>query len=569
MDRKNSTFDHLVKSLSKEETQRLLDKINSSMGDVESETVRGVEESSPVNKLKQKNAFGLSEESFFLKLWLAIRSFLRSIPVDVLYNEQLLKRLSSYLRKVSGNYIDVNKKVYTTKFYEQIKLLRKTQVFFSTILTAYDSSKSNFYMLLSSLTTPLIYEKLLKETDPFSVKLGSEVSTKMRTSFLRKIDSIFSNMNDNEKAEMYKSAKALEWMRAFCMLSLDKALLQFSSVGSGDMECAFLTIQPEMEMLSSILTSKKNIPNNLLQAMFLIYSQEKMIEDDARLKAEANEFVKDGIEALQNIKEFLIAVPIVDITRLVKKDINWRPYKIEGGEDWFIYFKQAWYERFNQKWTNWSYEQKKYNLKIQMMNLLKVDDLEPLKFSPWQNLWIECIFKKETDFLFFKTLFYSFYDQVLSPPLKIILMEGHFYKQDNLNEFTTSYNVLQHRKTEFDTFETRLSPVGDIGTAFAKIREEKTATLKNKNKIESLMRSVESEANQIILGSVEALKSIYEILDGILGGTKNANYGSLKNMSSILVSSSIDFKELLGNTREKVHSALDLHSKAEKLETEI
>ena len=23
------------------------------------------------------------------------------------------------------------------------------------------------------------------------------------------------------------------------------------------------------------------------------------------------------------------------------------PYKLTGGEDWFIYFKQAWYERFN------------------------------------------------------------------------------------------------------------------------------------------------------------------------------------------------------------------------------
>ena len=124
-------------------------------------------------------------------------------------------------------------------------------------------------MLLSSFVAPMAYEKLMKETNPFSVKIGSEVSGTIRTNFLRKIDGVFYNLTDEEKAEMYKTAQGLEWMRSFCDLPLDKTLLRFSIISDAEIICPTLTIQPEMEILSSILYSKKHIPHNLLKNLFL------------------------------------------------------------------------------------------------------------------------------------------------------------------------------------------------------------------------------------------------------------------------------------------------------------
>ncbi len=568
MEKKQSTFDHLVKSLTTEETQHLLNSIHAGMKGVSSGNLESGEEIS-FAKLKPKMVKGFSEEPFLLRLWVSLRAFLRSIPIEALYGEQLLKRLSGYLKKVAGNYILVNKNVYTNEFCDALKSLRKTQLFFSSILSAYDSSKGHFYLLLSSFTTKATYDKLMKETAPFSIELGKEVKPTMRTSFLRKIDAVFSNMNDEEKAEMYKSAQALEWMRAFCSLSLDKALLRFSPLEGTELSCPALTIQPEIEILASILTSRKEIPNNLLQAMFLITTQEKMIDDNERMKSEADEFLKDAIQALQNVKEFSIAIPIVDIARYIKKDLNWQPYKIEGGEDWFIYFKQAWYERFNQKWQTWSYEQKQYNLKLKMLNFVKVNALHPVEFLPWKNLWIDCVFKKSLAYSFLKTVLIEFYEQNISTPLKIILVEGSFYKRENLNEFTTSYNVLQHRRAEFNKYEQRLSPTGDIGLAFAKIKAEKVASLKNKNKIESLMKTVESEAKQIILSTVEALKSLDTILTGIVSGGKSSIYASLANWTNIQGVKNSQFRESVLEAKNQIHKIVDLYTSAEKLETEI
>ena len=567
MERSLSTFDQLVKSLSTEETQSLLESIQNSMEEF-SRKAQPEEKNSLSEKIIEHQHAGISSEPFLIRLWLSIRSFLRSIPLKVIYNEELLKRMAKSLKRSAGAYINIHQNVYTGVFYTELKKLRKTQLFFTSLLSAYDSGKGSFYMLVSSFVAPATYEKLMKETNPFSIKIGSEVSSNIRTGFLRKIDSVFSNLTDDEKSEMYLCAQAIEWMKSFCSLALDRTLLRFNVISDSNATCQALTIQPEMEVLSSILYSKKNIPHNLLQALFLMHAQETIIDDDSRMVKEADEFVKDAIEALSAIRIFLKQVPLLDITRYIKKDINWMPYRLTGGEDWFIYFKQAWYDRFNQKWSTWSYEQKKFNIKVQMINLLKVGDLESMKFCPWRNLWVECKFKKELPFLFLKTFFYSFYNEKLSDTLKTILVEGNFYKHENLNEYTTSYNVLEHRKGEFEKFENRLSPTGDIGSTFAKIRAEKTATLKNKNQIEGLMHTIESESKQLITSSIDALKSVEMILTGILGGGKTSTYATITNWAVIAGVNNGIFREEVAAAKEQIHTGINLLSLAEKLEAE-
>ena len=567
MERSLSTFDQLVKSLSTEETQTLLESIQHSMEDFAAES-QPEEKTNLSERIREHQDIGISSESFLIRLWLLIKSFLRSTPLKVIYNEELLKRMAKNLKRLAGAYINVNQNVYTGVFYTELKNLRKTQLFFTSLLSAYDSGKGSFYMLVSSFVAPATYEKLMKETNPFSIKIGSEVSANIRTNFLRKIDVVFSNLTDDEKSEMYQCAQAIEWMKAFCSLALDKTLLRFNVISDSNATCQALTIQPEMEVLSSILYSKKNIPHNLLQALFLMHAQETIIDDDNRMVNEADEFVKEAIEALGAIRIFLKQVPLLDITRYIKKDINWMPYKLTGGEDWFIYFKQAWYERFNQKWSTWSYEQKKFNIKVQMINLLKVGDLESMKFCPWRNLWVECKFKKELSFLFLKIFFYAFYNERLSGTLKTLLVEGNFYRHENLNEYTTSYNVLEHRKGEFEKFENRLSPTGDVGSTFAKIRAEKTATLKNKNQIEGLMHTIEAEAKQLITSSIEALKSVEMILTGILGGGKTSAYASITNWALIAGTNNARFREEVAAVKEQIHTSVNLLALAEKLEAE-
>lgn len=565
--RELSTFDQLVKSLSTEETQQMLSNIRSGMSNLINENERVLRNDAQVVKLNKPAGF--EKESFFVKLFLTIKSFFKSVPLELLYSEILVKRLGRNLKYTARDYVDIGKGFYTNTFYERLRKLHIAQMLFSTLLSAYNSSKGYFYMLLSSFCTPNCYEKLIRETNPFSIKPDSEVSSNVRAGFLRKIEAVFSIMTDEEKSEMYKSAQAVEWMKVFCDIQIEKILLRFSSTENKEMICQAITIQSEIELLASVLSSKKDINNNLFQVLFLMQSEEGIFDDKLQLKTATDKFINNAAEAIENINAFLRDIPLIDIAAYFKKDIYWTPTRIDGGEDWYIYFKQAWYERFNKNWADWSYKQRKLNLTTQMLELLQLDSLATLNFCPWENLWIDCSFKKEFLFLFYKSIFNSFYKEKILPTLKIILVNGSFHRHENLSEFTTSYNILERRKVEFENYEKRLSPTGDIGMAFAKIREEKRATLKNKAQIESLMRSVELEAKQLIDVTVDALKSIETILVGIIGGKRNSIYASLTNWASILGSQTGKFQADVTAIRQQIHSILDLNSMIEKLEFEI
>ena len=121
---------------------------------------------------------------------------------------------------------------------------------------------------------------------------------------------------------------------------------------------------------------------------------------------------------------------------------------------------------------------------------------------------------------------------------------------------------------EFEKFENRLSPTGDIGSTFAKIRAEKTATLKNKNQIEGLMHTIEAEAKQLITSSIEALKSVEMILTGILGGGKTSTYATITNWALIAGVNNGHFREEVAAAKEQIHTGINLLSLAEKLEAE-
>lgn len=566
MKREQSTFDQLVKSLSTEETQQMLSSIRSGISNVINESEQSLKTDVRVIKLKKPADF--EKESFFVKLLLAIKSFFKSVPIEVLYTDELIKRMGRSLKYIAKDYVNIGKGFYTNIFYERLRKLHIAQMLFSTLLATYNSSKGHFYMLLSSFCAPNCYEKLIRETNPFSIKPDSEVSSNIRTGFLRKIDAVFSIMTDEEKSEMYKSAQAVEWMKAFCDIQIDKMLLRFSSMENEEMVCQAITIRSEIELLAGILSSKKEINNNLLQALFLMQSEGNICDDKIN-KNDIEQFINNATEAIGNVTSFFKKIPLIDIVAYFKKDIDWVPNRVDGGEDWFIYFKQAWYERFNKNWSEWSYEQRKVNLTTQIIELLQIDSLESLNFSPWDNLWIDCTFKKEFLFLFYKSLFNSFYKEKILPTLKIILLNGSFYRNENLSEFTSSYNLLERRKFDFENYEKRLSPNGDIGISFSRIREEKTATLKNKNQIEALMRSVELEAKQLIDTTVEAFKSIETVLVGIIGGKRTSIYASLTNWASILGSQTSKFHADVNEVRKQIHLILDLNSMVEKLEIEI
>ena len=561
MQENKSTFESLVASLSEEETKKLLFNISNSMQNMQpelQEKPKSLEESKT-----GKVVVNLANEPFFLRIWLMLLSLIKSIPVESLYQKELVDRVGRDLKKHDSKYINIPKQLYTSTFYALLSDLRKTQIFFSSMLDCYNSEKNNFYMLLSSFIAPEVYSNLLRISSSFDVEAG-DTSNARKNTILKEIEKLTTEVDAEIKADMYKVSRAIEWMRTFCDFSLDKVLLKFS-VQPSESTCSIFAIQNEIELLASILASAKNIPIPMLQTLFLLYKKDVLPlgSDVQKLQGEsleqnANKFIDDALKALSYIEQFKKNVPIGKIVKYVKQDITWTPIEFSAGEDWFLYFKHAWKDLFLQEWGAWVSNIQKETIKARMLQIVEAEKLQEISYKPWRKLLGDAPLKNETILEFFKTFFQTVYPNAFVSSLKIILTEGAFYRTDNLSEYTSAFNSLNQIAREIASFENELSPESVIGTSFASIIESGVLTIKTKTQMETLVRNIESDIKRICTRILESLKSMNVILTGIVGGTKTGIYATLSNWSGIQGNNNKKFQDEVIKIKETIVSIIDL-----------
>lgn len=564
MNKFESTFDTLVKTLSTSEAQKMLDSIkdNISASTYTFESTSGYKLDMVQGSNLAKTS--VAQENVFVRFILRIIAFFRSSPIQVIHNEYVLKQLAAELRRIARLYYVPSQNIFTQQFYQALKELRKTQLFFSGLLQAYDSSKGEFYIILSSFIAPTIYDSLLTKTDPFLGSFDNE-SAMAKAHYIRELDVVLNQLSESQKSDIYTCAKAIEWIKNLCDASVDKALTRFAGP-EGSETCVANTILSEMQILASVLNSVRKIPDEVLQTLFLLYEQENIATSSTDLETEIEKFKTDAIDSLRSISQFISVIPMVPILRYVSKDMSWQPLKIEAGEDWFVFFKHAWKERLNVKWDEFINNQEKIKLRTQMLSLLELDDLLPLSFEPWTLVPCNYVFSRQLSFEFLKTFFLRLYGPYLSQLFNVILVNGKFVRRENSTEFIETFSQFQQFGDFIHSFEFMLGPEGEIGSSFEKLKNEKLVGLTYKKNLDTLLKSIDVNAKQIITNVTKAVRSMYAILTGIFTGGKKGIYASLTNIDTINGNKTEEYLEKLKKVYEQMASMLNILERLEKIE---
>ena len=148
-------------------------------------------------------------------------------------------------------------------------------------------------------------------------------------------------------------------------------------------------------------------------------------------------------------------------------------------------------------------------------------------------------------------------------------MEGNFYRRENLAEYTSAFTVLEKQQSCISTFESRLSPEGEIGAAFIQLKEKTMASLKSKNSLEALMKNIETEAKQIITSSQNAFKTLIALLNGFIDGNKNSVYAPLVNWSIIQGNDNVDFRMRVEGVKNFLQEVTSILTDADKIEGDV
>jgi hypothetical protein len=264
--------------------------------------------------------------------------------------------------------------------------------------------------------------------------------------------------------------------------------------------------------------------------------------------------------ALDRIRSFNARLPLGDLLRLVSGDPGYIPRELPGGEDWLAIYKTFWRERIEASIHDWRAEHRNKELLEEIAAF--VGDPGPRGFK---NISREEKADAPTLQLTLALVFLDAFHRgpfvrELSRPLKLILVDGEFYRKDNRLEFTDAYDGLVHIPEFLSALDARMGPEGEIGVAWLAAKNEIAAAPVKRRKMQTVARGAEEEVERIIRREGSALKTMFLILQGILKGEAGGRYDSLANLSYIDGKSNKEFLRSLDKAKDRCERALSLLS---------
>lgn len=517
----------MVVSLTPAERAAMLEKVQAIVNP-ESQSLVSVEMQGP--KIVPDIELQLKNESFFTRIWLMIKSVFTNTDIKTLYNAQIILKKGHDIEKKEPGLIDITRRVFLKGFLDQIEQLSKCAEFFENGVEVYDADQGGFDVFLSSLIAPEVNDKIAEEVNPLNLPFSREVTSELRLSMVRNLESIVQGMPSIKRAALYGAVCNTEWIRQFVHLPFKRILSAFTEE-NGQLICPFDSVKNEISQFAKVLCHGKTIQSEVLEAFFVL-SFNMMEANKDTFSERMSKYMEEAASNIAMIKMFITTVPMRALGALVWFDAFWVPEKPEGSEDWFVKYKSAWRRNFDKQWDQWIADRKKHLAEDVMRQTFGFKHLPVLPCRPWHKILGGVSFMYDYVLGFISTFYDDIYPDY-AKLLKILMVEGVFYQKENLIELTDVCAELDRQRAAINKFKASIAPEGEAGIMFENLMQENMLNPKDKAKLDSLMKSLETDAALILAQWCASSRSVELILKGIITGARNSRYDTLSNLSSI------------------------------------
>ena len=144
----------------------------------------------------------------------------------------------------------------------------------------------------------------------------------------------------------------------------------------------------------------------------------------------------------------------------------------------------------------------------------------------------------------------------LNRPLKVVLVDGEFYRKDNRIEYTDAYDALLRIPELLSAFDARLGPEGELGASWRSANAEMGSSRRQAAQAADPSRAAprrRPSASSSAMGS--ALRTMTLILQGFLKGEAGGRYDSLANLSYIDGKANKEFLRSLDRAKDRCERA--------------
>jgi hypothetical protein len=482
--------------------------------------------------------------SILQKIIFFIKSLFTGKNKYELIEDHLIYSLAQDIQRKSPGIIDFSSDTFTSEFYKNILPLKEISDFFRPILAELlGKYKMEFIAHLASIELVEITERLLKDTDPLIINTREpdKADTDIRILLETNLEEIFSSINPEDRKILYQDMKLMQLLLTFSSLGFGKILEKFKKIGDDSQQnCSLISIEKFLSRLTDVLNSMKTAPSlELLEGIFLFFEQDKIgkgdipLDDDNPIEKSVKQKVKIAADCLSRLRDFNKRIPLKEILKYSKKNIHYRPLEIGGAEDWFVLYRQYWRRMMENKYKDFVRNRKKQEIKKEINVFIGVAEMPLFKDYSGSEMALGVIGRFNLALSFLKIYYERIFSQRVEKFLKIIMLEGAFYKEENRVVFTDGYDGLLKIGTFIEKLLYDISREGSSGSEIEKIRHEAIALALKTKKIQTVFQRIDKTAEDFIKDTMDNLKRVTQVIDGILYGEAGGQFDTLSNIDAV------------------------------------
>lgn len=545
-----STLDTLVLELSPAERASMLDRLQQSVKvSQEPMFVQPIGQDEPLQFDQVYKSLGL-----FTRFLLRLRSMFSGMGIADLVRERLLRGMAKELEASSPGLVDAKRGVILEPMYRQILSLRAAaRSLYDLFDRTLEKNRPAFFAFLFSLEFESVHQELMEETDPsgYLQNHPDASDNDIRNAMLGAVEGALLRIGEEQRKMLYRDVRSLHVLRKLSSFLYDRLLAAFVTRPDGLHEASIFKISEQFGELATILAAFDQPPSTrLLESILGFVLQEQMESENFDMDSMVARELESVERALTTIRTFNTQVPVSGILRLAHNDPNWQCPQLAAGEDWFATFRAYWKDRVDKAYTRFVAVRRVARLESDIRAILGTENV------PVPENLTEAGTEATPPVRYARALgfLYAFYNKVflgdINRGLKLILLDGEFYRRDNRVEYTDTYNDLLQIGDRIRTLDLRVSAAGDFGQTYTQVCSELVSAQIKKRKIEAAIMAVDTESESVLRKAYESLGRMSEILKAILSRESRGRYDSLSNLNRMDGSANREFIRMLEKSRD-------------------
>lgn len=565
---RDSTFDRLASELSRDQREDMFHKLSSALSGIS-------EELSETEEGESEGSLDLNEYirglGFFSRLWLFLRAIFRGAEQEDILEADMLRQTARDISKRVPDILDPARMQARVGLYNRIRSLEQaSRTCFEIVGPASSELRGEFLAFLLEMESEEIKLRIDTDIDPERIvedKPNISDSDLKRT-LESNLDEILGSMPAGLRSRMYVDAQFLDHFRRLGVFEFGSVFSLFHAGRGTEVEpCDLGALREYLVDLASIGRGLRVRPGEVLLRALYIFVRQRSRSEDGGSETDEQQVgyrLDRFAEGFKTVREFFATVPLEGLSKLAAGSIHYGPEYGGGGEDWFQLIKQFWRNRIDDMYQGFAFERHKVRLIQESSELIGVP-VYPLESFEGESPGSVSRYALVLGII--DAFMLRVFRERVHPLLRTIQVSGNFYKDTNQRAFNQSFEKLREIPHRLTKFKRDIGPEGNTGRQLVALSEE---GYDQKRLIEArrpLITELETRAREITSESIEALRTLVLVLEGILHSSGNEEYDTLSNLPAIEGSNNEVFLRRLSEALEETRSAEHVIANAYDLAT--